>query len=269
MGRGTFDETLHLTRTFRFGQPIADVANYLLSTYKGERRSIQGVDGTGKVSPFARGLPHTVIARTNSTLFDEALAGLSGGRRIHFVGGIEGYRLGDLMDAYHLWSGSHDRIFNPYLRAFKSFDLMNEYAGAVDDKVLKSLTHVVRTHAQRIPRLIDQVRNSAVEEPESAQTLLTTAHKSKGLEWDRVRLADDFVELKDQYGAPRVLEQNEIEEINVLYVAATRARKHLQPHPELQTLLDAPIKASIQARMPHWARTANVARGLPPRTKAA
>ena len=263
------DETLYLTRTFRFGQPIADVANYLLGTFKGERRTIQGTSETGLVSPFQRGLTHTVIARTNSSLFDEAVAGLAGGRRIHFVGGIQNYQLGDLMDTYNLWAKRPDAISNPFLRAFKDFETMNEYAGAVDDKPLKSLAHVVRKHAQRIPSLIDRVRSSATDEPAKAQVLLTTAHKAKGLEWERVKLADDFVKLKDQYGKPRKIPAKELEEINVLYVAATRAQRQLQPPPELQSLLDAPVRATMQARMPEWAREAPAARGLPPRARTA
>ena len=62
---------------------------------------------------------------------------------------------------------------------------------------------------------------SSLEKKSSkAQIILTTAHKSKGKEWDHVILADD-------YPVNAILGGNQ-QEINLLYVAATRAIKTLQ-----------------------------------------
>jgi F-box protein 18 (helicase) len=254
MHRFAATETLYLTRSFRFGQQIADVANYVLSTFKGERRTIQGTSRTAQIGFFHPGYQHTVIARTNATLFEEAAAALAAKRNIHFVGGIAGYRIQDIMDAYHLWAKNVDRIENPYLRSFGEFDRMCDYAIAVDDKELKSLIHVVRKHSSKIPRMVERIRSGATEEPAIAHVMLTTAHKAKGLEWDKVRLADDFVKLVDDYGQPRKIDASEEEEINIVYVAATRAKTHLQPFPELQTLYDQHRLSSRSAKMPDWAR---------------
>ena len=50
---------------------------------------------------------------------------------------------------------------------------------------------------------------------------ITTAHKSKGLEWDCVYLADDFpICLSDDDNTP--------EELRLFYVATTRARLTIQ-----------------------------------------
>lgn len=48
--------------------------------------------------------------------------------------------------------------------------------------------------------------------------MITTAHKSKGLEWDNVELSDDF---PDPY-----FNKND-EEKRLFYVAMTRAKKNL------------------------------------------
>src|SRR5262249_45322727 len=56
-----------------------------------------------------------------------------------------------------------------------------------------------------------------------ADLIVSTAHKAKGLEWDRVRLADDFVRV-DKEGQPQ--EPTE-QELRLQYVACTRARRHL------------------------------------------
>ena len=61
----------------------------------------------------------------------------------------------------------------------------------------------------------------------SADVILTTAHKSKGLEFVAVEIADDFKEI----------EKAEEEEINILYVAVTRATHELQLNRDLIKLM--------------------------------
>lgn len=56
---------------------------------------------------------------------------------------------------------------------------------------------------------------------EQLDILLTTAHKSKGKEWDNVIVADDF-DIERIFG--EVIYQ---QDINLLYVACTRAIKKL------------------------------------------
>lgn len=51
----------------------------------------------------------------------------------------------------------------------------------------------------------------------SASITISTAHKAKGREWDTVRLYGDF---------PHVDNMSD-EELRLVYVAVTRARKHL------------------------------------------
>jgi superfamily I DNA/RNA helicase len=54
---------------------------------------------------------------------------------------------------------------------------------------------------------------------ENADVILSTVRKAKGLEWDSVKLENDF----PLQGSDRFTE----EEVNLLYVAITRARKKL------------------------------------------
>lgn len=247
-------ETLFLTRSFRFGQGIADVANMVLSNYKGERRQIEGTSEPAHIGHFARSSPCAVIARANATLFDEAAQAIGQGKRVHFIGGIAGYRIGEVMDTYNLWSGNRERIQNPYLKSFKEFDRMDDYAGAVDDKELKSLIGLVKRHGSKLPRLVDQIKSGAVDEASAATVLLSTAHKAKGLEFNNVRLTDDYLKLLDDHGRPRKIEFEEQEEANIVYVALTRAKKALCPFPDLEGLI-AHEKAKANAdRLPDWAR---------------
>lgn len=56
--------------------------------------------------------------------------------------------------------------------------------------------------------------------PASKNVLLCTAHKSKGLEWDYVEIADDYTLVDDQGKKTMNFQQ----EMNLLYVACTRGR---------------------------------------------
>jgi len=64
------------------------------------------------------------------------------------------------------------------------------------------------------------ILESTVEDPNEADVTITTAHKAKGLEWPRVRLANDF-KIPSDNGNPTT------EETNILYVAASRALHQL------------------------------------------
>jgi superfamily I DNA/RNA helicase len=61
---------------------------------------------------------------------------------------------------------------------------------------------------------------STTNDPAEADVTVTTAHKSKGLEWPVVRLANDFKFATDE-STPSS------EETNILYVAASRALQNL------------------------------------------
>lgn len=251
-------DTLYLTKSFRFGQPIADVANVLLGTFKGEKKPIQGTDEPGSIGKLDTKKPYTVIARANATLFDEAINLMNQGKRLHFVGGIQGYRMGDLLDTYNLFSGQSERIKSPHLKAFSDFDTAEQFAEMSDDKELKSLINVVKRHTSRLPGLISKLKQADTPEASHADVSLTTAHKSKGLEWEQVRLTDDYMTLMDQYKKPRKIDFSEGEDVNILYVAVTRAQKTLQPFPELKELLDFKGMEAAQQerakRKPDWAK---------------
>lgn len=62
--------------------------------------------------------------------------------------------------------------------------------------------------------------------PKKPDMFVSTAHKAKGLEWDRVQLNDDFPEPREDEETGE-LKMPSTEELNLQYVAATRAKKAL------------------------------------------
>lgn len=73
---------------------------------------------------------------------------------------------------------------------------------------------------------MDSIHQKSVD-VKDAQIILTTAHKSKGLEWPNVLLLKDFQELmKDD--TPIDPSDIEPDEFNLIYVAMTRAIYNLR-----------------------------------------
>lgn len=76
--------------------------------------------------------------------------------------------------------------------------------------------------------MLTNLRNKVggVVEAQPVDVVVSTAHKAKGLEWDRVRIGDDFRKPKEnEFGQPMIAP----EEVRLAYVAVTRARKALDP----------------------------------------
>jgi superfamily I DNA/RNA helicase len=92
-----------------------------------------------------------------------------------------------------------------------------------------------------IPKRIEDIKAAMECDPDQADVYLTTTHKAKGGEWDRVIVADDFPKLFDKNGnlIPLGFDEGQIDpqEINLIYVAATRAKHQLQINPDIRRLI--------------------------------
>jgi hypothetical protein len=225
------DERLPLSRSFRFGEGVAAMANALLFAYKpGHRLKLVGGGQPRQTAlRFDLAESHAIIARTNASLFDAAVQALHMNRPYHFIGGVQGYKFDRLLDCYHLWAADTKAIRDPYVRSFRTFAEMEEMAEAADDKELKRLVRVVLDYQRDVPTLVERIcaKHVALATGECAKSFngltFCTAHKSKGLEFERIWLADDYLRLMER-GQELPVEDVDPQEINVLYVALTRAR---------------------------------------------
>ncbi|MBK6616262.1 UvrD-helicase domain-containing protein [Ottowia sp.] len=250
-----------LTRSFRFGPNVAYVANSILAVFCGERTRLVGA-GRREMPEVPR---VANLFRTNAGLFGQAVDWIeSNGARdalglpkkseegepvrgLHFVGGVENYQFELISDTFYLKDGASHLVSDPFIRRFQSFDQLQEYADAVEDRELLARIGIVDKFDHRIPELVDKVKKAHVGEG-AARLHLTTAHKSKGLEWDEVTLGEDFPELLTDFGVPktrRFLGPNaqdgdllDVAEANLLYVASTRARCTLHQNKALHAFLD-------------------------------
>jgi len=225
-------QTLYLTRSFRFGDQIASVANIILQELKSEKTAIIGLNENDHIGVIKGN--HTIIARTNAGVFNEAVRCYKK-NSIGFIGGIEGYKLNEILDTHYLFARKKSQIRDSYIKSFKTFSEMKQFVESAEDWELKSRITIVEKYREDIPDLVSKIRDAAVD-ADKAKICLSTAHKSKGLEFESVRVVDDFPELvKD---GEINTENIDPEEFNLLYVTVTRARKNLALSSGLEAYID-------------------------------
>ncbi len=217
---------LNLTQSFRFGTVIGDVATKILrDKYTGEfKANVRGLDSlesqahscmTTGTNDLA--YPYTMLYRTNATLLSQAVELIKRGVRLNIETDMSDF-VKLLTSAVALFkcdvkSVKHESIipFNTWqdlLTETSSNPELTRVAKIIKDGVALEYIRVLETHYN-------------VPDPD---VTLTTAHKSKGREWDTVVLADDFPSIYDKSGVFTGLDD---QERNLLYVAATRAKKDL------------------------------------------
>ncbi|MFG1270746.1 UvrD-helicase domain-containing protein [Xanthobacter sp. DSM 14520] len=241
-----FDGTRHfLTKSYRFGPEVAAAANAVLRQF-GERMLLEGCGASSSVQHGASPTgTYTFLARTNAGVIQKAIN--SPGKRLHFVGGLESYRTERILDVHRLYAHSGGDIRDPELRKLKSFDQVLAYAEQINDPELKAVINLVQNQDFALPeRIADLARRSVPAD--QAEIVLTTLHRSKGLEWDTVELGEcfDWEEFVKARSAGKIDEYRE--ELNLLYVGASRARKELNINKTLQEAIrEAAAAPSVAA----------------------
>jgi len=254
----------NLTQTWRFGPRIAAIANTLLRELKGEHIPIQGMAADGALSP---GATITTLARTNSQLFK--IAAQDRGAGVHWVGGIKKYHVRSLLDGYALFINNLSEIKDPLLRRFGSWQEMKDYAEATRDGQLRIMAELVDQYKGDTPHLVEDLERNEVRVQADASLILATAHGVKGLDFDHVQIAPDFEYLAEAEAelAQDPNAQIQEQEINLLYVAFTRARKTLTLNEDTRRWLkDLPKHRENRerARQQHEARQSRVTFAVPP-----
>ena len=233
MADSSLTDELFLTESFRFGEEIAAAANRLLAV-KRERNAVRG---GRRVQPSTT---KACIARGNAYLYRRAALLTQQGGTVCWVGGIDGYRLDLLNDIWLLKAGRRSDIKDRFVARFQDFDALQGYATSQDERDLKAWIRVIESHSrwQAIPEEIALVKSRSIAQQDGAALALATAHKSKGLEFGSVELADDFPEAELANSVKYNRERHPmfwddrgfrggvllpLEEINLRYVAITRA----------------------------------------------
>lgn len=203
-----------LSQSFRFGQAIADVANSILDTLDESTdlvmKGLESIPSIVITSPgsWTDGYD-AVLCRTNAMAVGVVIQSVDSGKRPHLVGGGADV-VAFVKAARDLQEGRTTGHMD--LCCFDSWTEVQTYVkdegGEGED--LKLLVKLIDDFgAGPILTALENMPSEA-----DADLVVSTAHKSKGKEWSRVKLAPDFPPANSMSDSDRRL----------LYVAATRAK---------------------------------------------
>lgn len=207
------DAESYLTRSFRFGPEVAEVANRVLAALDAKLR-VTGGGQPGRVGPVER--PDAVLCRTNATAVETVMAAQKEGRRPWLVGGGgEVVRFAEaaiaLREAGWTW--------HPELAGFQNWQQVQDFVehdeGGSD---LKRLVRLVDDHGAE--EILAALGGMSDTQPPGTDLVVSTAHKAKGLQWPKVRVMGDGWRKED-------LDDLDEDDQMLLYVAVTRAELEL------------------------------------------
>jgi hypothetical protein len=172
-----------------------------------------------------------VICRSKVTVFEAAvLVARNPYAYFGFVGGVEHYT-DTVKQVTLLYRGDRTAITKKFLLLFASFAALKTYTQEAGDAELSSVVAFVERHGDQVEEKLERIVGRVSKHPRHAHFLLTTVHKCKGMEFDNVILADDFFDYDPN------LDGEDEEEVNIMYVACTRAKRTLTLNSTMGSLL--------------------------------
>lgn len=239
--------TLPLSISFRFGPQLAQLATAVLGFKSpgGAASPANRVPLTGAGKSTAE-LTRAVIGRSNLGLLVKAISYVTGPyavERLYFEGNLRAYIYGaegaSLYDVLNLQNGQAGRVRDPLLATMGSVAELEEYATQTGDQELLLLIELVETYGDTLLSTLAELKKRQVEDAErhTAQVYFSTVHRCKGLEYDLVELAPDFITTEDviswhlrEFSSHKPTPAERIlfnEQVNLLYVACTRSKHRL------------------------------------------
>lgn len=239
----------NLTDSYRFKQDIADDANQTLNLKRkigmyGNCVQVRGI-GTGLVTNGKKAhLSRTVMGLMkllvdNYTKNPTSTNYLEGGKRNNKW--LYGNSL--LTDVYWLFAGQLKKIKDPVIKDFKHINELREFAVNTNNRNISQLVDLIFTYRSEIFHLKKEIIAGLVPDKANADNYFSTVHKAKGQEYDYVVMDDTFIKIEDIVNLNTAIRQHQLmypgtaipsdlmqavkqsnEEINIKYVATTRAR---------------------------------------------
>ena len=240
------DEGTHfnLTQSFRVSSHIASRIQEFCQSYIDKNMRFTGIKYPNKTIK-----DRAYIARTNAGLIGKMIELNSSGTPYTLIrSAAEIFKLplvicyltyqGKITDpAYkHLQTDVDDWFETPSLREKYKNHLLYIQAAHSHDYSLVQAIKLVFSKGKSV--IIDTFEEAKKHEKVKTNLYLTTAHSSKGLEWDEVTITNDLnfsiQDLMEEFIAaaltgdkPPKLTESDLESLNLYYVACSRAKKSL------------------------------------------
>lgn len=228
-----------LSHSFRFNQDIANLAMKIL-----ERKKYLPKNDAFSLTPITIqgcGICETktsraVLARTNLGLLFKAIEYITKHKNlanIYFEGNINSYTYAEdgasLYDVLSLYNHSGEKIRDPLIKKMRDFKELTDYIQKTEDSQLRMMSEIVKEYGNEIYSIIKELKNKHIEgdNKNKASIIFSTIHRCKGIEYDEIEIVDDFItesELMQLRSDKNANFARLNEEINLLYVAITRAK---------------------------------------------
>lgn len=233
-----------ITQSFRFGVKIGNIASTILN-FKAKKTDckpfpIKGLESISdnvylEFPPKLLLTQYTKLHRTVSGTINTAFDNRT--KSIHWIGGLSNYNMQEILDVYYLSIDQKDKVKRKKLcTEFSTYVNYEKVAYDSQDIEMNRTVKLIKKTGNTLPRFMELLKRNEQKDPLKADIIIGTAHRSKGLEWDNVMLADDFPDLFDKENKRKKPELSD--ELNLLYVACTRAMFNLQINGVVQSILD-------------------------------
>lgn len=232
--------TFQLSKSFRFPQEIAHLAEEIL-----RRKELLGTYSPVNISGLGKSTElkvKAILARTNLGLLMRAIEYVTGKKDlggIYFEGNINSYMYADegasLYDVLNLYNGDKKNIRDKLIKNMRDVVELEDYIEKTEDAQLGMMLEIIKEYGNKIPGILRNIKDKHVDnnDREKADIIFSTVHRCKGLEYDSVQLVNDFLTDDKLEKLLASTDKNELnfaklnEEINLLYVAVTRAKNQL------------------------------------------
>jgi len=234
-------KTYPLSQSFRYGKEIADLASTILQHHN-ESVNISGINNDSKIVN-AKDYEGTgkllYITHTNKGLYEALITSFQTGAPTKCIGNKVEFTLNNLKSLFSLHNNGKGE-----LSAHSRYTSLEEI---IDNDSINSetkyLSELILKDPKKASILMRAIEWSIYMSDEDSHVHLVTAHGSKGLEADTVMLADDFYEAINSFGKGKPMSE---QELYLLYVAVTRAKKTLVLADELYTALTSNLAFTLK-----------------------
>jgi hypothetical protein len=207
-----------LSQSFRFGQEIADIANIILKNVLGETVKLNGLDSVQ--SSVCSILPEDADAflfRTNAAALAQLVSLSDMGISSKFEADTATLKT-QVEDAQNLQSGKPAKLGSIF-EGFSNWEEVLLYVKELPSSDISPIVNLIeKVEAKKLIYALDR------SNPHDFDCVISTAHKSKGLEFSKVIIGDDFFWNENAKSGEEIISEDEA---RLLYVACTRAQNQL------------------------------------------
>ena len=226
-----------LTQSFRFGDNFAKVLqNNLNSLYEINSSKPLKISGLEKTTLIGKNhidfsKQFCVIARSTFGLIQQLVYFIHDKKKVYFEGGYNSYSFMNqtVYSIFYLKQKKNDKITIDEIKDFDTINELEQFAKDTKNQDYLNIIKFINTYGDNIFEINKKIKEFLVTDKNQADIIFTTTHKSKGLEYNQVIMADDFISKKEIVNTKNKLSfQRANEELNIYYVAATRAKNVIQ-----------------------------------------